>query len=597
MALNQEIIEKVKQTADIVSMINRYGVHLKQAGSNFKGLCPFHQEKTPSFVVNPQRGFFHCFGCGKSGSAIDFVMEYEKLSFAEAATELANQLGIPLEKIKGIPQSEDKILQALDAAAKFYQSYLQQQAAAPGQKYLQARAVPQDIQNAFQIGFIPDEWQLLIEHLTAKGFSPNELAHAGMIKISTKSGRPYDTFRNRIIFPIRDTRGRCIAFGGRSIDPKDQPKYINSPETKYYQKKRTLYGFYEGLATIKQVRQLILVEGYLDVTRLHEFGFQQAVATCGTSLTIEHIRFAKRYVDKIILILDGDNAGQQAALRSCPLFLSTGMDASVVTLPAGEDPDSLLITQGPKKFSELLQRDTPVFEYLVKQSLAKHNPNVQGRTKAVEELLPMIRDIQEPQKQQLALMQLAESINLPVPAILEIAPKSLHYTQNNAILQNLHPTVIVNNTEDQDEKWVLQALLTSRDSIRVAREHLHANEFRTPHFRHIYEIFLIFSNEDFESMPIEALEQKFPEVYPKIMGIYMDDFVLEGTEIELLLQRSIVRVKKRNLDRSLQEKLAASETDEDKLQASKEIRTQRQILDQLFKNVNLNSNKIEEVDL
>ncbi len=598
MAINREIIEKVKQTADIVSIISGHGVLLKQAGSRYKALCPFHQEKTPSFTVNPQRGFFHCFGCGKTGSAIDFVMEYEKLSFAEAVTELANRLGIPLETTKTSHQSEDRVLQALNAAVKFYHTCLQQQSTAiPGRQYLQARAVPQDIQDTFQIGFIPDEWQLLIEHLTAKGFTTNELAHAGMVKISTKSGRPYDTFRNRIIFPIRDPRGRCIAFGGRSIDPNIQPKYLNSPETKYYQKKRTLYGFYEGLATIKQIRQLILVEGYLDVTRLHEFGFQQAVATCGTSLTIEHVRFAKRYVDKIILLLDGDRAGQQAALRSCPLFLSSGMDASVVTLPAGEDPDSFLLAQGDKKFSELLQRDTPVFEYLVQQSLAKHSPNVQGRTKAVEELLPMIRDIQEPQKQQLALMQLAESINLPVSAILEIVPKSLHYTQNNAILHNLHPSVIANNTGDQDEKRALQALLTSRDSIRVAREHLHAKEFRTPHFQQIYEKFLAFSNEDFQSMQIEEWKQWAPEMYPQIMEIYMDDFAGEGQEADLLLKRSIIRVKKRNFDLELQERLAAARTDEDKLHASKEVRQQKQLLNQLFQNVNLNSDKIEEVDL
>lgn len=582
MRFSQDFIAKVEQSVDIVTVISERGIHLKRTGATYKALCPFHSEKTPSFNVNPQRGFFHCFGCGMGGSAIKFVMEYDKLSFVDTITELANRFGIPLEQTAQTStkeKSEDRPLQAIQYAAQFFHENLFKTTGDAGKYYLQSRQVPESLQKQFLIGFIPDEWQLLYQHLYSKGYRPNEMMAAGLIKNSQKSGRPYDVFRNRVIFPIRDPRGRCIAFGGRAIQADQQPKYINSPESKYYHKSQILYGFYEGLENIKRERQLILVEGYLDVMRLHDFGFQQAVATCGTALTVEHIRFAKRYVDKIILVLDGDQAGQNAALKSCPLFLANKMDAAIVTLPPGDDPDTLLLSHGAEKFRGLLQKDKPVFEFLIQQSLAKYSSDVQGRTKAVEELLPMISEIQDENLKNLTLVHLAELIQLPASAVMEMMSKTLQSVKKYDNLQNLHSDAAT-IPEDRDEKWILQAILTVRTSIEFAREHLQAFEFATPHFRQIYESFLRLSDEDFQSIHIEEFEPLVPQLYPHIMELMMIDYI-EGSQ-ELLLKRSIRRVKERNLNFQFQETMNQSLTDEQKLRASVELRQQKQALDQLF---------------
>ncbi len=582
MMFSRDFIQKVEETADIVSVVSERGVVLRHTGATYKALCPFHSEKTPSFNVNPQRGFFHCFGCGIGGNAIKFVMEYDKLPFVDALTELANRFGIPLEKsTTSSPkqQTEDRLLKALHLAAEFYHSFLSKEPTAQsGREYLQNRSIPANTWETFQLGFVPDQWQLLFQHLTRQGFNPNELIHAGLVKNSPKSGRAYDTFRNRIIFPIRDIRGRCIGFGGRAIDAEQPPKYLNSPETKYYHKSQVLYGFYEGREAIKKKRHLILVEGYLDVTRLHQFGFQQAGATCGTSLTADHVRFAQRYVDKVTLLLDGDQAGQAAAWRSCPLFLSSHLEASVVALPLGEDPDSFLLTYGAEKFSELLQQDIPVFEYLVQQCLAKHSPNVQGRIKAVEELLPMIGEILDEAIKNMAITHLAELIHLPESLILEKAEKYLHNSQKYDNLRNFH-TEDSRVPENREEKRVLQVLLHFRIAITLVREYLDANEFHTPHFQQLYKQFLQFSDQEFQTVPLETLEQRFPDLYSQIMKLYMEEMSPEFNEADF--KRLIRQVKERNLEWQRTEKLATL-SDEEKLQASIDFRKQKEALDQIY---------------
>lgn len=585
MRFSRDFIEKVEQAADIVTVIADRGIPMKKAGATYKALCPFHSEKTPSFNINPQRGFFHCFGCGVGGGAIKFVMEYDKLSFVDTLTELANRFGVPLEQplqTGSTEQQDDRPLKALQISAHFYHELLGSVKGEAGKTYFQERNISEQLQKQFNLGYIPDEWQLLFQHLSSQGFKPNDMMNAGLIKSSQKSGRPYDAFRSRVIFPIRDPRGRCIAFGGRAIEPGQQPKYINSPESKYYHKSKILYGFYEGLNFIKQKRELILVEGYLDVIRLHEHGFQQAVATCGTALTVDHLRFAKRYVDKIILILDGDQAGQNAALKSCPLFLANKMEASIVSLPPGEDPDTLLLNQGTSKFNELLQGETPVFEFFVKQSLAKYHSNVQGRTMAIEEMLPMIREIQDETIKNLTLQQLAEMLRLPVSSILEMAPKSLHSKQRHDSLSNLHPEVSA-IYEDRDEKRIVQILLFQRESITIAREHLHAYEFSTPHLRQIYEGLLRFSDEDFQKIPIDELNTVFPDHAAHFARLQLERLAYEPEEAPPILKRSIRQVKEKILNQVYQEELQEAQADELKiLHAGREFRIQKQALDQLF---------------
>ena len=588
MNFSVDFIEKILQAADILSVLSDRGIQLKRSGANYKALCPFHNEKTPSFTVNPQRGFFYCFGCGKKGDAIHFVREYDKLSFVDSVTELANRFGIPLEKSSSTKtKSEDRILQALRAASKFYHSLiLQQSTVNPGREYLKKRAIPANSWQTFQLGFVPEEWQILFLHLSQQGFTQKELLEAGLIKCSQKSGLPFDTFRNRVIFPIRDIQGRCIAFGARALDKEQQPKYLNSAESKYYHKSQTLYGFFEGKEVIKQKRQIILVEGYLDVIRLHECGFKHAVATCGTSLTAEHLRFAQRYSDKILLLLDGDQAGKEAAWRSCPLLLSSKMDATIVVLPPEEDPDSFLLKHGTEKFSKLLQQDIPVFEYLVQQCLDKHDRHVQGRIKAIEELLPLIVAIQDEMIRNLAISYLAESTHISEKDILKRAENTLYNLKQRGRIKSLNSD-IPKATEDQDEKRILQVLLHLRAPMAFVREYLHVIEFRTPLFRHIYEQLLQFSIEEFQKIRIEELERWFPEHFVQLMELYMEelpqDLEMATQEVrELELKRWIRRVKERHLKAKYDEKDTTLKTDEERFEAGREFRKQKEALTQFL---------------
>ena len=592
MRFSREFIQKVSEAADIVSVVTERGVQLKQTGANYKGLCPFHSEKTPSFSVSPQHGFFHCFGCNAGGNAIQFVQQYDRVSFVEALTELAERFGVPLEKKATAfhAKSEDRILQALDRAAHFYHSFLLNESlAAPARDYLQKRAIAPEVWETFQLGFVVNEWQLLLQHLTAQGFQQNELLRAGLVKVSEKSGRPYDVFRHRILFPIRDIRGRCIGFGGRQIDPNSPPKYLNTAESQYYHKSQVLYGFYEGKEAIRKTRHLILVEGYLDVTRLHEFGFQQAVATCGTSLTAAHLQFAQRHVDKVTLLLDGDPAGQAAAWRSCPLFLSSALEGGVVCLPAGEDPDSFLLSRGKEAFSALLQQEIPVFEYLVQHCLAKHSPDVQGRTKAVGELLPLLGNIQDEIVKNMAVAHLAELTHLAPASLLEKISESLHSKPNRAILTSLSQKDAT-PFEHPDEKRILQALLHFRASMNLvclARETLQSHEFATPHLRQVYQSLLQFSDQELACMEIREFEEHLPQSFPQIMALFMEALPpdLEKMSLEMRqaeFKRWIGRIKRRNLKGQFDEKFTTLQTVEEIGQANIDFRKQQAALDQIF---------------
>ena len=243
------------------------------------------------------------------------------------------------------------------------------------------------------------------------------MSRTGLIKVSEKSGRHYDTFRGRLMFPIKDIRGRCIGFGARAIKPDDKPKYLNSPETSYYQKSQILYGLYEGLSSIRKLRRMIFVEGYLDVIRLHENGFTEAVAPCGTTLTPDHIKIVKRHADTAILLFDGDTAGKNAALRYANLMLPIALESYILTLPEGEDPDTFLLNHGKEGFDDLLDRKVPTLDYLVQQTLKKFPDSVQGRIQGLEELLPTLQEIQDPKRRQLTLMTIGERMSIP-PGLL-----------------------------------------------------------------------------------------------------------------------------------------------------------------------------------
>ncbi|MGK5092563.1 DNA primase [Deltaproteobacteria bacterium TL4] len=560
MKYSSSFINKVKESNNLYDLVQEKGIHLKRSGSDsYTGLCPFHSEKTGSFQISPQKGFFHCFGCKISGDAIKFLELYEHLSFVESVEELAKRAGIPLEEASNAPKAifQKPGFQCLKEAARFYHAYLMRQTQAedaPG--YLKKRNISPELCERFQLGYAPKEWQVLFNHLQQAKFSNKDLLSTGLVKQADHSDRLYDRFRNRIIFPIRDLRGRCIGFGGRVINPEDQPKYLNSPQTEFYNKSRVLYGFYEGLEVIRKRRHLIFVEGYFDVIRLHAFGFEQAVATCGTALTPEHLREIQHYADSITLLFDGDPAGQEAALKSCNLFLSNSLAALIVTLPDNEDPDSYLLKHGKEAFEQQLQKGLPFLEYLVQRILAKYPANVQGRNKALEEMLPMIKQIKQENIQQMTLVSLAEMLKLPISTLMKQADTLNSSPRYAATLTPTETTY----EEVPEEKTILQALLNVRTLISLARNHLQASELWTPPFRKIYELFLLYSDGDFQGLKIEQFNQRHPEYQDLLMRIYMEPFFKENAESQF---RAVLRrIKERNLKTQFQRKMENANEEE-----------------------------------
>lgn len=345
------LLEEIKSRVDIVDFISDY-VALKKAGQNYKGLCPFHAEKTPSFMVSRSKQIFHCFGCGAGGDIVSFIMKHDNLSFGDALRLIAKKAGVPVPEPslgRTISARRHSILQANEAAMQFYVRMLR--SAPLAMTYLKKRGILDDTIHRFRIGYAPEQRNGLVEHLRKGGFPDAAIVGAGL---AVAEGRGYrDWFRGRIIFPIWNARGDVVAFGGRVMGTM-QPKYINTPETEVFKKSETLFGINFAKEEIRRSKMALIVEGYLDVTMCHQHGFTNAVAPLGTALTARHVALLKAFAENVILIFDGDDAGRTAARRSLSLCAEHGLPASVLLLPKGEDPDSFLRKHGSEPFRTLL---------------------------------------------------------------------------------------------------------------------------------------------------------------------------------------------------------------------------------------------------
>jgi len=569
MALTKDIIQTIKDRADIVQIVGEK-VRLIPVGYQFKGLCPFHAEKTPSFTVNPQRGFYHCFGCGAGGSAIDFVMAYERLAFAEAATLMAERLGITLPK-SGAAPGASRSLEALETARQFYRhNLLERPEGEAARRYLRERNFGEEMWETFSLGYALEQWQGWTDTASKKGFNTDDLIAAGLAKTG-KTGRPYDLLRDRIVFPIRDERGRVIAFGGRVLRPQDEPKYLNTPETRHYHKSRVLFGLSQGAEAIRKLKRAILVEGYLDVMRLHERGFQEAVATCGTALTAEHLELLGRHTQKVLLVFDGDAAGMRAALRSAGLFLNGGIEARVVTLPGGLDPDDFLVQHGVEAFTKHLERATPILEYLVQQTLAKHGGSIEGRQRALAELAPLIGQIGKESARDLVVRHLADLAGVRPEAILALVPRpqpgradpsSAVAEANRAAAQS---TAGFSPRESRHERMLLHVLLTERKLLAAARQLIQPEEFGDAELGALFSDLALLSDEEFIQATWEVLIERLPAHGQLLRGLAMASApqVARAEEWERVLRGEVARIKESRKSRLLQRlKRAAGTTEE-----------------------------------
>lgn len=362
-------LEEIKSRLDIVDVISEY-IPLKKAGQNWRGLCPFHSEKTPSFMVSPSKQIFHCFGCGSGGDIFTFLIKYENCSFQESLNELAKKAGVELKRSQRhtvMLGEKENLLNLHRDALIFYQQKLRQNSRAAG--YLKDRGITSEAQKLFSIGYAPDTWDALFSYLKKKGYEAETIRKAGLITHGTKGY--YDTFRNRIIFPIFGVRGEVTAFGGRVIDDS-MPKYLNSADTPIFSKSRILYGLNLAKESIKKAGFVIFVEGYLDVIATHMHGFSNTAAPLGTALTQEHGKLIKRFTQEAVLVFDGDASGIKAAKNGIGVLLENGLNVKVLPLPEGEDPDSLLRKQGKDAFTSLLEKAVSIVDFFVMQKGDNH---------------------------------------------------------------------------------------------------------------------------------------------------------------------------------------------------------------------------------
>jgi DNA primase len=410
--------------SDIVDIVGAR-VPLKKAGREYKACCPFHNEKSPSFSVSPAKQFYHCFGCGAHGTVIGFLMHYEKMEFVEAVADLAQRAGLELPREATLPRAagSDDWHELLAQASRFFEQNLKDNPRA--QRYVAARGIEAQAGARFALGYAPDAWEALLTRLGTDDDARRRLLEVGLVlERDTRGGERaaglYDRFRDRLMFPIRDSRGRVIGFGGRVLD-QGEPKYLNSPETPLFHKGRELYGLYEARQARADFKRLVVVEGYMDVVRLHQAGISYAVATLGTATTAEHLNKIFRMTSEVVFCFDGDRAGRQAAWRALENsleFARDGREFKFMFLPDGHDPDSLVAAEGAEPFEARLKSALPLSEYLVQQLASQVDlEHVDGRARLKALAAPLFARLPDGVYREMLADRLAAHVGMPASAL------------------------------------------------------------------------------------------------------------------------------------------------------------------------------------
>jgi len=426
--ISESKIGEVRERSDIVELISQY-VSLKRSGANHMGLCPFHSEKSPSFSVNAARQFFHCFGCGVGGDIFSFLMKIEGLAFPDAVRRLAAQHGIDLEERVLSPEDEarqqqrERFYRVNEIAADyFHQQLMEHPAGEEARCYMKTRGYGRKAAAEYQIGFALDSWDGFRLHLEAQGQTVADAQALGLIRPRKQGDGHYDLFRKRLMFPVYDLSGRVVAFAGRVLDDS-KPKYINSPESPIYHKGRVLFGLYQARQAMRQSGEVLVVEGYFDQLALYRSGFPQVVATCGTALTTEHARLLKRYVQRVILLFDQDAAGKQATFKAMTVLQEEGVPAAVIELPAGDDPDSFLQSQGVEAFRRRLEKARSVMDLFIEDTLSEAGEGIEQKARAAERIVAQITGLSSELEQDLYLKELARRSGIDLERLKQLSKK------------------------------------------------------------------------------------------------------------------------------------------------------------------------------
>jgi DNA primase len=424
--ISEDVINQVRDRVDIAEVVGHH-VSLTRAGQNLKGLCPFHQEKSPSFTVSPSRQIFHCFGCGAGGNVFTFLMRITGANFPETVRELGQKFGIdvPDSGPNAGPQAAHvSRLEQLNRAvtAWFQQNLRDGVVGAMARDYLAGRGIHAETIDRFEVGCAPAEWDGLTKALSKQGFAQSDLSAAGLTVAREHASGAYDRFRARVMFPISDLRKRVVGFGGRILG-EGTPKYLNSPDTFLFKKGQTLYALDIAREAIARLKTVIVVEGYFDAVALHQAGLTHTVATLGTALTAEHIQVLRRFASKVVLLFDPDQAGVRAALRGLDLFVNSGIGVKVVTLPAGEDPDTYVRKEGTEAFARLEEQSPSLLDFSLEHCLSTaESGTIEGRIRSVDDVLRILQKSEHPIEREERIRVVAERLGISQQRLIERYP-------------------------------------------------------------------------------------------------------------------------------------------------------------------------------
>ncbi|MGA0842201.1 MAG: DNA primase [Candidatus Nanopelagicales bacterium] len=493
--IRNDDVALVRDSARIDQVVSEYLSIKSAGGGSLKGLCPFHDEKTPSFHVTPSRGLWYCFGCGEGGDVIAFLQKVDNLSFVEAVEKLANKFNIELRFEQGSSNISDnrnqknKIFEINRLTKEFYQKFLSNPEAEIGRNFLKSRGFDKNSADKFSIGFAPNSWDSLTKNLSAQGFNEDELILAG-VAISGQKG-VYDRFRNRLIWPIHDTNGQVVGFGARKMTDEDQgPKYLNTPETLVYKKSQVLYGINLAKKKIAQEKTAIVVEGYTDVMAFHEAGIENAVATCGTAFGEDHARILKRLISeddqvsgKVIYTFDGDAAGQKAAMRAFDLESIFSSQSYIAVAPQGMDPCDLRLNKGNESLKILIDSSIPLFEFVIKTFVKDFDlTNAEGRINALSKITPVLQSIKNKLLQKEYIKLSANWLGLDLETIEEsLANKQVKKPLD--VKQPVDTPTVERKIQREVLKVVFQYPLLSKSWLGQ----LNQDYFSYPPYREVYE--------------------------------------------------------------------------------------------------------------
>lgn len=553
--ISDEVIQKVKDENDIVDIISET-VKLKKAGRNFTGLCPFHNEKTPSFSVSQEKQIYKCFGCGEAGNVITFLMKTKKLTFIDSLKLLADRVNIDVdfnEDKSAAGKKYEKIYSLnVDTAKYFHNSLMKNKKA---MSYFLNRGITEKLIRNFGLGYSNDSWNSLLKYLKTKGYSELDILNAGLI-IKSPKGTYYDRFRNRVMFPVFDYRGRLIGFGGRVMDDT-KPKYLNSPETSVFKKGINLYGLNFVVKNLKD-DFIIIVEGYMDCIALHQYGITNAAASLGTALTINQAKLIKRYVDKVIIAYDADIAGQMATLRGLEILKQAGLDVRVLTVPEGKDPDEYIRNNGREAFNKLLLNALPLIDYRIKkvrEGIDIKNPD--NLVQYVEKALQILFDLDSVERD-VYIKKISEETNIKDQALYDMF--------NNKMQNNVKKDENLNTDSDfgqnlylepaflKAERTLLKLMLEDQSALEYAQKNIIKNSFVIESHNIIFEQIISFKDIDSESRK-KAVEIKLtdPETIKAWINILECEIVYEKNNIDNLVKECIREIKKYKFEESKKE--------------------------------------------